>query len=73
MGNNIVLDEPEDFFCVCSDYEIYPIGKFKSYDAAFAAGEDIAFQNGEMLLLYFIKATGIEMFNEFLTYLEGKK
>jgi hypothetical protein len=74
-SEDVVSEEEQEFFMIDSHYEIQRIGKFKSYNEAFDAGEELAKQNNKILLLYFDKDFGIDMFEEYLYFLtkEGAK
>ena len=71
--DDISYDEPVDFYYVNSSYDIKSAGKHKSYSSAFDHAEKIEQEHDRIVLLYFDKKFGIEIFNEFLTYLKGKK
>ena len=74
--NDMVLDEPTDFFYVYTTategYSIEYLGKFKSYDAAFFASEDAVADKDGTPLLYFDKYVGVEMFEEFIRFIKRK-
>lgn len=73
---DIVLDKPSDFFYVYINakegYSIEYLGKFKSYDAAFFASEDAVAEKGGTSLMYFEKDVGIEVLEDFITFMKRK-
>jgi hypothetical protein len=76
FDSDIVLDEPADFFYVYTTvgegYSIEYLGKFKSYDAAFLASEDAVAEKGGTPLMYFEKDIGIEILEDFITFMKRK-
>jgi len=73
MESDFIFGEPVNFYYVNSHYDIKSAGKHRTYDSAFDHAEAIEKKNDSCVLLYFDRDFGIELFDEFLTYLKEKK